>query len=87
MHKINHTEARETLSPAMPRQSGELIEVSESIKDGKRTSATVPDHNATARRELAMELLQQGLTEEAVCRILNIRSNDLPCIDEFEIIA
>jgi DNA-binding NarL/FixJ family response regulator len=32
--------------------------------------------NDIAKREMAIELLQQGLSEEAVCRILNI-SHDL----------
>jgi len=34
--------------------------------------------NEIAKREMAAELLQQGLSEEAVCRILNISHSLLP---------
>ena len=34
--------------------------------------------NETARREIALELLMQGLSDDAVCRILNISHDQLP---------
>ena len=34
--------------------------------------------NAAAKRELAAELIAQGVTEEAVCRILHISATELP---------
>ena len=35
------------------------------------------DSNATAKREIASELMQQGLSDEAICRILNISPKQL----------
>jgi len=39
--------------------------------------------NSAAKRELAGELLAQGITEEAVCRILHISAAELPKHDSF----
>lgn len=39
--------------------------------------------NAAAKRELAGELIAQGITEEAVCRILHICAAELPEDDSF----
>lgn len=34
--------------------------------------------NETAKREMAIELMLQGFTEKAICRILNITPDKLP---------
>jgi len=34
--------------------------------------------NETAKREMATELLLQGFTEKAICRILNISPDQMP---------
>ena len=36
------------------------------------------DSNAAAKREIATELMMQGLSDEAICRILNISPEQLP---------
>ena len=36
------------------------------------------DSNATAKREIASELMLQGLSDAAICRILNISPEQLP---------
>lgn len=34
--------------------------------------------NETAKREMATELINQGFSEEAICRILNLSPEQLP---------
>ncbi len=42
------------------------------------SEGNMENSNTTVKRELAIELLRQGLKEEAVCRILNISPDLLP---------
>lgn len=34
--------------------------------------------NETAKREIATELMHQGLSDQAICRILNITADQMP---------
>jgi SOS response regulatory protein OraA/RecX len=36
------------------------------------------DSNVTAKREIASELMRQGFSDSAICRILNISPEQLP---------
>ena len=45
----------------------------------KKTEENVAvDSNAAAKREIASELMLQGLSDAAICRILNISPEQLP---------
>jgi hypothetical protein len=52
-------------------------DVAEEIQRMKVEKVAV-DSNETAKREIATELMNQGLSEVAICRILNITEDQLP---------
>jgi hypothetical protein len=60
----------------------DIIEASPADSEKMESTEVIADQqtprNAAAKRMLAAELLAQGITEEAVCRILNISSDSLP---------
>jgi SOS response regulatory protein OraA/RecX len=75
MMKINLGEMNElALSIQATRYKEDMAEEMERAKQEK----PVVSSNEVAKREIAAELLNQGFTEEAVCRILNLTEDQLP---------
>ncbi|MBK5275597.1 MAG: hypothetical protein JJE30_11165 [Desulfuromonadales bacterium] len=72
MARINLVEKNEL---SLSSQSMNIKEQME-IKRGQEKTAI--NGNDAAKLEIAAELLMQGLSEEAVCRILNISADKLP---------
>jgi len=64
------------------KKKTDIIEASRADSEKMESKEVIADQqtprNAAAKRMLAAELLVQGITEEAVCRILNISSEFLP---------
>ncbi len=72
MTRINLGEKNElALSVQYMRFQDELEEEHHSEKQPANS-------NETAKREMATELLLQGFTEKAICRILNISPDQMP---------
>jgi len=44
----------------------------------KKEEKTTVSPNEVAKREMATELINQGFSEEAICRILNISPDQMP---------
>ena len=75
MIRINTAE-RIDMSVAVQSMRYQEQVVEEIIK--KTEEKVAVDSNATAKREIATELMMQGLSDEAICRILNISPEQLP---------
>lgn len=75
MTRINLGEMNESLlfSQAERYKQDAALEV-----ERKKAEKTTPNSNETAKREMAEELMLQGFSEEAICRILNITAEQLP---------
>ena len=50
----------------------------EELKEERHPEKQPVNSNETAKREMAAELLLQGFTEKAICRILNISPDQMP---------
>jgi len=75
MTKINLGEMNElALSVQSMRYKEDIAEDMERNKENK----IAVNSNETAKREMAVELMVQGFSEEAICRILNISPDQLP---------
>ena len=69
MSRINLSERNESaLFTQVIRYKENIAQEMEKIKKEKITV----NSNETAKREMATELMLQGFSEEAICRILNI---------------
>jgi hypothetical protein len=74
MSRINLGEMNElALSVQSVRFKEDNVEETERKRDEKPVKS-----NETAKREMASELLLQGFTEKAICRILNISPDQMP---------
>ena len=75
MIRINLAE-RNDLSLAVQSMQYQEDVAAEIIR--KTEEKVAVDSNATAKREIAAELMLQGLSDAAICRILNISTEQLP---------
>ena len=75
MMRINLAE-RNNLALAVQSMRYQEDVAAEIIK--KTEEKVAVDSNATAKREIASELMLQGLSDAAICRILNISPEQLP---------
>ena len=75
MTRINLGEMNElSLSVQSTRYQEDIAEEMEYEKQERPAI----NSNETAKREMATELMLQGFSEEAICRILNISPDQLP---------
>jgi len=75
MIRINIAERNDL---ALCIQSMRYKEEMEEEMERKRDEKSAVNSNETAKREMASELMMQGFSGEAICRILNISPDRLP---------
>lgn len=73
MARINLVEKNELALSISAMRYKENVEEEIERKKGEK----VGNSNETAKREMAIELMQQGFSEAAICRILNISPDGL----------
>jgi len=75
MIKINLGERNEMI---LSSQSEQYKANTALDRDRKKEEKTTVSPNEVAKREMATELINQGFSEEAICRILHISPDQMP---------